>query len=82
VAVKITIKGKEEENAAVHASELKSDYIIINTQNWRVIPLENLIAKTRGKSTLIAEISNAEDAKLMLETLELGTDGVLLKPSP
>jgi 3-dehydroquinate synthase II len=79
VAVKITIKGKEEENVAVYASELKADYIIINTQNWRVIPLENLIAKTRGKSALIAEISNAEDAKLMLETLELGTDGVLLK---
>jgi 3-dehydroquinate synthase II len=79
VAVKITIKGKEDENAAVQAAELKADYIIINTENWRVIPLENLIAKTRGKSLLIAEISNAEDAKLMLETLELGTDGVLLK---
>lgn len=79
VAVKITIKGKEEENAAVQAAELKADYIIIDTANWRVIPLENLIAKTRGKSALIAEISNAEDAKLMLETLELGTDGVLLK---
>jgi 3-dehydroquinate synthase II len=79
VAVKITIKGKEEENAAVQASELKADYIVINTMNWRVIPLENLIAKTRGKSLLIAEIGSAEDAKLMLETLELGTDGVLLK---
>jgi 3-dehydroquinate synthase II len=80
-ALKITIKGKEDENTAVKAAELAADYIIINCLDWRVIPLENLIARTRGKSKLIAEISNAEDAKLVLETLELGTDGVLLHAS-
>ena len=81
VALKITIKGKEDENTAVKAAELSADYIIINCLDWRVIPLENLIARTRGKSKLIAEVSNAEDAKLVLKTLELGTDGVLLKTS-
>jgi 3-dehydroquinate synthase II len=80
-ALKISIKGKESENTAVKAAELSSDYIIINCLDWRVIPLENLIARTRGKSKLIAEVSNAEDAKLVLETLELGTDGVLLQAS-
>jgi 3-dehydroquinate synthase II len=78
VALKINIKGKEDENTAVEAAELSVDYIIINCLDWRVIPLENLIARTRGKSKLIAEVSNAEDAKLVLETLELGTDGVLM----
>jgi 3-dehydroquinate synthase II len=81
VALKISIKGKEDENTAVKAAELSVDYIIINCLDWRVIPLENLIAKTRGKSKLIAEVPNAEDARLVLETLELGTDGVLLKTS-
>jgi 3-dehydroquinate synthase II len=80
-ALKITIKGKEDENIAVKAAELSADYIIINCLDWRVIPLENLIARTRGKSKLIAEVSTAEDAKLVLETLELGTDGVLLQAS-
>jgi 3-dehydroquinate synthase class II len=56
-------------------------YIILNCLDWRVIPIENLIARTRGKSKLIAEVSNAEDAQLVLEALELGTDGVLLKTS-
>lgn len=79
VALRITIKGKEDENTAVKAAELAADYIIINCLDWRVIPLENLIAKTRGKSKLIAEVSNAEEAKLVSEALELGTDGVLLK---
>ncbi len=80
-AVKITITGKEDENTAVKAAELSVDYIIINCLDWRVIPLENLIARTRGKTKLIAEVSNAEDAKLVLETLELGTDGILLQAS-
>jgi len=81
VALKITITGKQDENDAVKAAELSADYIIISCLDWRVIPLENLIAKTRGKSTLLAEVTNAQDAKLVLETLELGTDGVLLKTS-
>lgn len=81
VALRISIKGKEDENTAVKAAELSVDYIILNCPDWRVIPLENLIARARGKSKLIAEVSNAEDAKLVLETLELGTDGVLLKTS-
>jgi 3-dehydroquinate synthase II len=81
VALKITIKGKEDENTAVKAAELSADYIILTCLDWRVIPLENLIARTRGKSKLIAEVSNAEDAKLVLETLEMGTDGVLLNAS-
>jgi len=77
-AVKITIKGKQEENIAAKAAEGLADYIIIKCADWRVIPLENLIARTHGKSKLIADVSNAEEAKLVLETLELGTDGVLL----
>jgi 3-dehydroquinate synthase II len=78
-ALKISIKGKEDENTAVKAAELQADYILLNCQDWRVIPLENLIARTSGKTKLIAEVSNAEEAQLVLEALELGTDGVLLK---
>jgi 3-dehydroquinate synthase II len=78
VALKITIKGKEDENSAVKAAELGVDYVIINCLDWRVIPLENLIARINGKSKLIAEVKTAQDAQLVLEALELGTDGVLL----
>jgi 3-dehydroquinate synthase II len=81
VALRISIKGKEDENTTVKAAELSTDYIIINCLDWRIIPLENLIARTRGNSKLIAEVENAEDAKLVLETLELGTDGVLMRAS-
>jgi len=81
VAVKVTIKGRGDEKIAINAAELSSDYIVINCPDWKVIPLENLIAKTRGKSKLLAEVSSVKEAKLALETLELGADGVVLKTS-
>ena len=75
------ISDKATENLIVKAAELGAGYLIISWANWRVIPLENLIARIKGKSKLIAEVTNAEEAKIALETLELGTDGVLLKTS-
>lgn len=81
VAVRVTIERREDEDTVIKAAELSCDYIILDCLNWKVIPLENLIARTRGRSKLLAEISSAEDARLALETLELGADGVVLKTS-
>lgn len=79
VAMKIIIEGKKDEETAIEAAELKSDYIIVGTPDWKIIPLENLIAKTRGKTKLLAQVSSTKEAKVALETLELGSDGVVLK---
>jgi 3-dehydroquinate synthase II len=79
--LKLSIKDKKAEDLTVRAAELGANYLIIKCENWRVIPLENLIARIRGRSKIIAEVANAEDAKIVLEVLELGTDGVLLKTS-
>jgi 3-dehydroquinate synthase II len=79
--VRFCISDKETENQIVEAAELGASYLIISCGNWRVIPLENLIARIKGKSKLITEVTTAEEAKVALETLELGTDGVLLKTS-
>ncbi len=55
-------------------------YFIITAKNWKIIPLENLIAEFQNSKTkLIAEVDNIEEAKLFLQTLEKGVDGVLLK---
>ncbi len=79
VVVKIIIEGKKDEETAIEAAELQSDYVIVGTPDWKIIPLENLIAKTRGKTKLLAEVSSTKEAKVALETLELGSDGVVLK---
>jgi 3-dehydroquinate synthase II len=77
--MRLCISDKATENLVVRVAETGASYLIISCANWRVIPLENLIARIKGKSKLIAEVTTAEEAKIALETLELGTDGILLK---
>jgi len=79
VAVKLVIESKADEETAIKAAEFLCDYIIVGTPDWKIIPLENLIAKTRGKTKLLAEVCSVNEAKVALETLELGSDGVVLK---
>jgi 3-dehydroquinate synthase II len=76
---KICISDKSTENLIVKTAETGASYLIISCANWKVIPLENLIARIKGKSKLLAEVTNAEEAKVALQILELGTDGVVLK---
>jgi 3-dehydroquinate synthase II len=72
----VTINSKDDEKRAL--SESKSKLVIIKTKDWAIIPLENLIAQTKG---IIAEVKNSTEAKTALETLEKGVDGVLLSTS-
>ncbi|RLI93991.1 MAG: 3-dehydroquinate synthase II [Candidatus Altiarchaeales archaeon] len=71
------IKSKKDEEIIANAGKF-SRYVIVKALNWKVIPLENLIALLRGKSKIIVEVENLEDAKLALETLEVGADGILV----
>ncbi len=79
VAVEFLVSRAEDEAAIAEAATFGAEYAIIECPNWKVIPLENLIAKTRGRIKLLAKASNSSEAKLALETLELGTDGVVLR---
>ncbi len=72
----IEIRNKEDELRA--AKEAGSGIVAVSTTDWRVIPLENLIAaKQRKSGTLIARAKTVGEAKVALETLETGVDGVL-----
>ncbi|MBS7644382.1 3-dehydroquinate synthase II [Candidatus Bathyarchaeota archaeon] len=79
VCVRVTIQHREDAAKIQAAIAAAADYILVACTDWKIIPLENIIAQAYGKVKLIAEISNAREAKLALEILELGVDGVLLK---
>ncbi len=70
----VTISGKEDEEKVL--AESVHRYVIVETADWMIIPLENLIAQTEN---LFARVDSAEDARTALETLEKGVDGVLLE---
>ena len=69
----VEIKSKEDEKKALQLS--KSKTVIVDARDWKIIPLENLIAQTKG---LFAKVKNEKEAKTALEILEKGVDGVLL----
>ncbi len=71
------IKCKEDEEEISKAGRL-AEYVVVKATDWRVIPLENLIADLKDKTRIIVEVANDRDAKLALETLEIGSDGVLV----
>lgn len=80
VAAYIEIQNKKYEELARELGKIV-DYLILVGKDWTVIPLENIIADLQKENVeIIAAASNYDEAKLALETLEHGTDGVLIQP--
>ncbi|WP_267642478.1 3-dehydroquinate synthase II [Haloarchaeobius amylolyticus] len=73
----VRILGKEYEGFAEEAASI-AEYTIVVGEDWTIIPLENLIARIGGETTLVAGVETAEDARTAFETLERGSDAVLL----
>ncbi len=54
--------------------------LLISARDWKVIPLENLIAEFQGSHTRILVVATDPlEAKLYLETMEKGADGVVIE---
>ncbi len=71
--VEIEIRGKADEERALSLSRDKT--VVVKCADWKVIPLENLIAQT---SELFAEVRNLTEAETALLILEKGVSGLLL----
>jgi 3-dehydroquinate synthase II len=79
-AAYVEIKSKKHERFVVDAAKFAKYVIVIGT-DWKVIPLENIIAElgsTQAGTKIIAGAGDYAEAKVALETLEHGADGVLL----
>ena len=79
VCAYIKITDKLHEQLAVKLGPIV-DYIILIGTDWTVIPLENIIADLQKVDVeIIAAVADRDGAKLALETLEHGTDGVIFE---
>jgi len=74
----VELRTPEDQDRAM-AMAGKADAVVLDSKDWTIIPLENLIAKFRGtKTKVLACASNIEDAKLYMQTLEKGVDGIVI----
>lgn len=78
VALEVTIKTRQDIEKISRTLESRPDYVLIDCPDWKIIPLENLIAKSTGQSKLIARTRSFDESRTALSTLELGTDGIAL----
>lgn len=77
----VELRKRDDETAAKKLAE-KATTVVVSAQDWKVIPLENLIVHFQGSgSKLMMLARTAEEAKLFFETMERGADGVLFVPS-
>jgi len=70
--IDISSKADEDRAAAVPGEKL----VVLKMLDWTIIPIENLLAR-RGQN-LIVQVNDSQQARLMVEILEKGVDGVLL----
>ncbi|GGL72225.1 3-dehydroquinate synthase II [Halocalculus aciditolerans] len=68
----------EDYEAFAEAAARDADYTIVVGEDWTIIPLENLIARIGDETSLVAGVTTAEEAETAFETLEHGSDAVLL----
>ncbi len=79
IAARVTIYTGRDEAKATDAANLGARYVILGCTNWKTIPLENMVAKLRNRVKVLMQVSSPEEARLAIETLQLGADGVVYR---
>ncbi len=61
------------------ASQVGAEFVIVDASDWKIIPLENIIAKLhKSKIKIFTTAKSSEEVATMFAVLELGVDGVIL----
>ncbi len=61
------------------ASQAGAEFVIVDAPDWKIIPLENIIAKLhKSKTKVFTTAKSSREVATMFAVLELGVDGVIL----
>ena len=61
-------------------SEKGANFVIIDVEDWKIIPLENIIATLQGTATEIFALAKSiEEIETLFTVLELGVDGIIFE---
>jgi 3-dehydroquinate synthase II len=73
----VRISSPKEQTAAMELCG-KEEALVVSTGDWSIIPYENLIAVSAGRTKIMACVSSSGDAELSQNILEKGTDGIVI----
>ena len=64
------------------AAKMGLDFVIVEVKDWKIIPLENIIAKLHKINTRIFAVANTpKEVRKMFSILDVGVDGVIFSAS-
>ncbi len=72
----VRIKGPED--MSVVEETASTGKVLIDSEGWKIIPLENLIASLGGGDRIYAIAGNLDEARSLLGVLEVGIKGVVM----
>jgi 3-dehydroquinate synthase II len=77
----VDVKSKEDEDLIVEAVAKGAEFVVVDARDWKIIPLENIIAKVRSKAKVYAYAKDSSEVRTLFNVLQLGVDGVILNTS-
>ncbi|MGD8707994.1 MAG: 3-dehydroquinate synthase II [Nitrosopumilaceae archaeon] len=79
---KFKILSNEDIEDVLNIAKKGLDFVIVEVKDWKIIPLENIIAKLHKIHTKIYAIARTpEEVRKMFSILEVGVDGVIFSTS-
>ena len=82
IGIKFEVLSNADIDNVLSISKKGLDFVIIEVKDWKIIPLENIIAKLHKIHTKIFAIARTpEEVRKMFSILEVGVDGVIFSTS-
>ncbi|MGA0296311.1 MAG: 3-dehydroquinate synthase II, partial [Nitrosopumilaceae archaeon] len=82
IGKKFEILSNEDIENVLTIAKKGLDFVIVEVKDWKIIPLENIIAKLHKIHTKIYAIARTpEEVRKMFSILEVGVDGVIFNTS-
>ncbi|MDP8906231.1 MAG: 3-dehydroquinate synthase II [Thermoproteota archaeon] len=74
------VKSNKDVEEIKTISEKGANFVIIDVEDWKIIPLENIIATLQGTDTEIFALAKSiEEIETLFTVLELGVDGIIFE---
>lgn len=82
VGMKFNVLSNADIEKILQFAKTGLDFVVVEVRDWKIIPLENIIAKLHKIHTKIFAIANSpEEVRKMFSILEIGVDGVIFSTS-
>lgn len=76
------VRSNDDIDDILHEASAGLDFVIVDVDDWKIIPLENTIAKLHDVNTRLLSVArNAQEARKLFSILDIGVDEVILESS-